>query len=182
MTPLNTSVAETKRVASRPRVSVVVPMYNESQLIETNIKRLLRVMSHLDGVSELLVVNDGSTDDTLEKGLRIAEEEPRLAMLTLVRNARRVLTDSGGLQKEAFWLGVPCVTVRDETEWVETLTHDWNQLTGADPDAIEAAVQRSPSGPQRPLGEALQGASSEAVVQAIMVHHSPRRYSSCGQI
>lgn len=64
-------------------------------------------------------------------------------MMTLVRNSRAVLTDSGGLQKEAYWLGVPCVTLRDETEWVETVAAGWNTLTGADQDRIQAAVQRS---------------------------------------
>jgi len=70
-----------------------------------------------------------------------------LAMLTLVQHARAVLTDSGGLQKEAIWLGVPCITLRDETEWVETLEGGWNQLVGADPDRIAAAVHRRPDRP-----------------------------------
>lgn len=70
-----------------------------------------------------------------------------LSMLSLVSHARGVLTDSGGLQKEAIWLGVPCVTLRDETEWVETTERGWNTIAGADPDRIEAAVGNPPKPP-----------------------------------
>jgi UDP-N-acetylglucosamine 2-epimerase len=64
-----------------------------------------------------------------------------LEMLALQRDARVILTDSGGVQKEAFWLGVPCVTFRRETEWEETVEAGWNCLAGTDPERIVAAVQ-----------------------------------------
>lgn len=71
-----------------------------------------------------------------------------LDMLILERNARAILTDSGGVQKEAYFFKVPCITLRDETEWVETVEEGWNSITGADPakimDAIKEALSISP--------------------------------------
>jgi UDP-N-acetylglucosamine 2-epimerase len=69
-----------------------------------------------------------------------------MAFTTLERFAKTILTDSGGVQKEAYTYLVPCVTMRDETEWVETLDEGWNVLVGADRKRIIEALASPPVG------------------------------------
>jgi len=73
-----------------------------------------------------------------------------LDMIRLERSARLVLTDSGGVQREAYWLGLPCLTLRRETEWVETVESGWNLLVGAEPAAITRAVATFAPAGERP--------------------------------
>lgn len=78
--------------------------------------------------------------DSLPPGVLGTEPTGFRDVLALARHARVGLTDSGGLQKELFWLGTPCVTLRAETEWVETVALGRNTLAGSDPDAITTAA------------------------------------------
>jgi UDP-N-acetylglucosamine 2-epimerase len=95
----------------------------------------------------------------LEPGgaLRLVPPQGYLEMLLLQRGARAVFTDSGGIQKESFILGTPCVTLRDTTEWGETLRGGANRLVGADPKRILAAARDIERRRPRPRAGTLYG-------------------------
>ena len=87
-------------------------------------------------------------------------------MLALQENADCILTDSGGMQKEAYLIGVRCITLREETEWVETVQAGWNKLVGVDVQAIQSAyLDWHPSG-ARPLLYG-NGHASEAIAEIL---------------
>ena len=108
---------------------------------------------------------------TVPESVRLVEPLGYLDLLFVAASSALVLTDSGGLQKEAFFLGRRCVTLRDETEWVETVDAGANEIVGADADRLKDAAERSLKlGPLQvtegagPFGD---GHAAEAIVRAL---------------
>lgn len=100
----------------------------------------------------------------------VVEPQPFLDMLALEQDAAVICTDSGGMQKEAFFLGVPCVTTRNETEWTETVELGANQLAGYSRETIVSAITAALSiQPQTarvsPYGN---GKASEAIIATLV--------------
>lgn len=120
----------------------------------TEITRLPGLLKTLNEIAEqfcsLIFPVHPRTRNTIERALpdwnassklHIVEPQGYLDMLSLVANSRVVLTDSGGLQKEAFFLNVPCITLRSETEWTETVSGQGNAITNIDAHKIKQAMK-----------------------------------------
>lgn len=96
--------------------------------------------------------------------VRMIEPVGYLDMLTLEKHARLILTDSGGMQKEAFFFGVPCVTLRPETEWSETVEAGWNIIAGVEPGEIMRAVTARDWPAERPAQVFGDGQAAQKIV------------------
>jgi UDP-GlcNAc3NAcA epimerase len=103
----------------------------------------------------------------LEPHVRLVEPLSYLELAALASQARVIVTDSGGLQKEAYWYGVPCVTLRPSTEWVDTVVAGANVLVDDDPGALAAAVAGAVMPEKRPVlyGD---GHASERITQVLL--------------
>jgi UDP-N-acetylglucosamine 2-epimerase len=112
-----------------------------------NLREVLRALEALD-TPVVLPIHPRTEKRVSELGIemgrnvRVLAPQGYLDMLALEKGAACILTDSGGVQKEAYYFRVPCVTLRKETEWVETVATGWNTLVGTDPELILAAVAR----------------------------------------
>ena len=106
--------------------------------------------------------------DRLNKKVKVIKPVGYLDMLMLEKNAKKILTDSGGVQKEAYIFKVPCITLRESTEWVETVEDGWNVLVGANKEKIVTmANEFEPINEQRDVFGS--GAASEKIRRIIGV-------------
>ena len=142
-----------------------------------NVDDPVRLAAILDGLARsgchvLLPVHPRTRRAMARDGLRprggvhAVEPVSYLDMILLEREAAAIVNDSGGVQKEAYFAGRPCITLRDRTEWTETVAAGWNRLVGADPAAIAEAVAGFLSASPRPdlYGD---GRAAERVVAAL---------------
>ena len=143
-----------------PARYIVATVHREAN---TRPARLTRIVDGLNGLTEPVVfpVHPRTMTAVERDGLSLHEHVlllPPLGYLdfaALASQARVVVTDSGGLQKEAYWYGVPCVTLRPSTEWVDTVSAGANRLVDDDPAALADAVAlaRMPAGRPQLYGD-----------------------------
>ncbi len=156
-----------ERLGVEPGRYVLVTVHREANVQP---ERLARIAAALDRLDEPLVFPAHPRTSAALAGIphRFEPTDPvgYLDFAALASQARVILTDSGGVQKEAYWYGVPCVTMRPSTEWVDTVEAGANVLVDDDPDAIvrAAAEARFPAGAPPLYGD---GHASERVAAAL---------------
>jgi UDP-GlcNAc3NAcA epimerase len=136
-------------------------------------ERLARIVDGLGRLGERVVFpahpRTRSALGAIPTNVEVIDPVGYLDMAALVSQARVLVTDSGGLQKEAYWYGVPCVTARPSTEWVDTVEVGANVLVDDDPDKLAAAVASARMPEERPplYGD---GHAAERVAASLAAH------------
>jgi UDP-GlcNAc3NAcA epimerase len=162
-----------ERLRLEPGAYLLVTLHREANVRPERLRRIVEGLRRLEG--PLVFPAHPRTRAALERnGFDLPAIEPLgyLDLAALASQAHVILTDSGGLQKEAYWYGVPCVTLRPSTEWVDTVEVGANVLVDDDPDRIEAAVAAARMPDERPplYGD---GHASERVAETLLCTLSP---------
>jgi UDP-GlcNAc3NAcA epimerase len=134
------------RLGRRPGEYVTATMHRDANVVQPRLGRILAGLGRLDEPVELAA--HPRTSAAIEReglelapNVRLLEPLSYLDFSALASQARVIVTDSGGVQKEAYWYRVPCVTARPSTEWVDTVEHGANVLVDDDPDRLVEAVR-----------------------------------------
>ncbi len=137
-----------ERFGLEPGRYVVATIHREANVAPERLARILAGLARIDG--PVVFPAHPRTRETIGRAglaidgrIRVVEPLGYLDFAALASQARVIVTDSGGVQKEAYWYGVPCVTLRTTTEWVETVEAGWNTLVGTDPGAIVSALREA---------------------------------------
>jgi UDP-N-acetylglucosamine 2-epimerase len=157
-----------ERLEVKPGGYVVVTLHREANVAERRLGRILEGLARIDGpvVFPAHPRARAALRGQTPRGLSLLEPLGYLDFAALASQARVIVTDSGGLQKEAYWYGVPCVTTRPSTEWVDTVEAGANVLVDDDPDRLVEAVAAARMPADRPqlYGD---GQASERVAAAL---------------
>jgi UDP-N-acetylglucosamine 2-epimerase len=137
-----------ERLGLQPGEYVVATIHREANVRP---ERLARIVAGLEGLDERVVFPvHPRTREALAGAFPTIDPLGYLDFAALASQARVIVTDSGGLQKEAYWYGIPCVTARPSTEWVDTVEVGANVLVDDDPDALARAVRDARMPDERP--------------------------------
>ena len=155
-----------------PRSYLLLTLHREANVKPVPLRSVIAALEQL-GEPVVFPAHPRTRTALETAGIRVPESVHLLPpagyldFAALASQARLVLTDSGGVQKEAYWYGVPCITLRTSTEWVETLATGWNRLVGTETKAIVAAVA-SASVPEEHPPLYGDGHASERIVEALL--------------
>ena len=168
------------RLELRPGGYCLVTIHRVSNTAD--FERLGRIVNILNQLKETIVLPLhprtkkalASMSAQFGEQVRVIEPVGYLDMIMLEDGARLIATDSGGVQREAYFLGKPCLTLRDRTEWVETVETGWNQLVGVETERVLHAWEHFEPPEHHPpiFGD---GKASERIVEILSGRHEPVR-------
>ena len=159
-------------VPFEPGTYVVATIHRQANVFQPRLGRIVEGLNRIEGLvvfpahprTRAQIEREGLE---LQPHVRLTEPLSYLELASLASQARVIVTDSGGLQKEAYWYGVPCVTPRPSTEWVDTVAMGANVLVDDDPEALAAAVAKAALPAKLPVlyGD---GHASERITQVLL--------------
>jgi UDP-N-acetylglucosamine 2-epimerase len=166
-----------KELDAKPKEYFLTTIHRQSNT--DNLENLSNILDALSSISEKVIfpihprtmkfIENHGLKKKVGKNIVITKPVGYFDFIWLEKNAKKILTDSGGMQKEAYLLKVPCITLRENTEWIETVEDKWNILVGSDKEKILDAVKNfQPKDEQQNFfGE---GHASEKIASIIKQH------------